>query len=278
MDLDGINVSLKDIIKSDNDKIIDQSYILDSNNLDEPVILEINDEPDKEFSFKLPNLPGSDKINDDDILHLVKVDEDDDEEEIEVQSDPWGWKHDEFIGWLKEKMKNIPRHSGKDTTGIERAIAYLQRLDKEISKCVRSDFDNKVEIDILEKIRDEIHEGIERLEARHKKLMTSKRPRKKSAGLVKEATVNITGISVTVPLFISAIVRTCINAMVSSGKDIEDCFAKLAKKYDLDKRETLEAVQLFSDMNVAFRCDFGKIGEEMDPTSEENFLSPQYPA
>lgn len=284
MDLDGVSVSLHDVMEKDHNQA-DVLYVIDSNDLMEGdgeghVLLQIGDEEPKEFEFKLPDVPGSDSKLDD-VKEEIVIDEDDDLGEIEVQHDPWAWDHDTFLDWLKEKMQKVPSHSGKDSTGVERAMAYLDKLDKEISKCVRSDFDNKVTVDVIERVRDEIHSGIERLEDRYKKLMSGKRKKKadEQYGLVKEGkTARINGISVTVPLFISAIVRACIGSHISNGRDIEDSFEKMSKKYELTTRERLEAIQLFSDFNMPFNVDMGAIDEEYDPTSSQNLLAPNYPA
>ena len=78
-------------------------------------------------------------------------------------------------------------------------------------------------------------------------------------------------IVITVPLFISSIARSCINGMVSAGHDIEDIFKKLAKEYDLTKREKLELIQLLSDMNYPIRRDLGMpLDQEIDTASSDN--------
>jgi len=68
--------------------------------------------------------------------------------------------------------------------------------------------------------------------------------------------------------------------MVSAGKDIEDCFDKLASKYDLNDREELELMQLLSDMGYAIRRPRGyKRDEEIDYTDTETLdQQANYPA
>lgn len=239
----------------------------------------------EEFSFVLPAVPGGDFQDEiEEIIPEVEVVD----EDIEVEQDPWKWTVATFLQWLKEKMDGVPRHSGKDSAGIERAIAYLEALDKEISRAVRSDLNNEIAIDAVERAREALHTGKESLQDRHDKIMKTKYPKRKKKAdgqddsMVKEAgkSAHIGDIAVTVPLFISAIARTCINSMVSAGKDIEDCFDKLAKEYDLSNREELELMQLLSDMGYAMRFDRGATrSKEVDYTSTENFdFAANYPA
>lgn len=236
-------------------------------------------EPVEMFDFTLPLVPGGADQSD---LEPAAI-EVEEENEIEVESDPWKWSVTSFLDWLQGMMRGVPSHSGKDTAGCERAIAYLEALDKEISKAVRMDLKNEIAIDAVEKARDEIHKGLERLYDRLDRLMENKYPKRKGKkkkkadedhdGMTKEASkaTRINGMTITVPLFISGIVRTCLNSMVSAGKDVEDCFEKLSKKYNLTEREVFEAIQLFADMGYAIRRPRGyDLDEEIDYTSTDN--------
>lgn len=221
----------------------------------------------------LDKIPGG--ADQDDLVEpVVEV-----EEEVEVDEDPWEWgKPAKFLPWLSKMMTGIPKHSGKDTAGLERAISYLETLDREISKAVRMDLNNEIAIDALEQARDEIQRGLERLEERLDKVNSFKYSRKakkgkkkadsEDQGLIKEAqrATMINGITVTVPLLISSIARICVNGLVSAGHDIEDSLVKLASKYKLTDREKLELVQLISDMGFPVRRDRGlMLDEEVVP-------------
>jgi hypothetical protein len=243
------------------------------------LLIQVDDgEPVEMFDFTLPLVPGGADQSDLDPA-TIEVEED---EEIEVESDPWKWNVGSFLSWLQNMLQGIPSHSGKDTAGCERAIAYLEVLDKEISKAVRMDLKNEIAIDAVEKARDEIHKGLDRLYDRLDRLMENKYPKRKGKKkkkadeaheMTKEASkaTRINGITITVPLFISGIVRTCLNSMVSAGKDLEDCFEKLSTKYNLTDREVFEAIQLFSDMGYAIRRPRGyDLDEEIDYTSTDN--------
>jgi len=250
------------------------------------IAIEVDDEePDVEsFEFTLPLVPGGEEqspIEDEPELKVEEPEVDD----VDMPKDIWAWKIPVFMTWLQERMLGIPRHSGKEISGIERAIAYLKRLDSEISKAVRSDIDDALDIAKIESVRDEIFDGIERLEDRLEKLMKSKRTKKNKKSseefnaIVKEASKSAAFV-VTVPLFISSLARTCLNAMISNGKDIEETFDKLAKKFDLTHREEAELMQLLSDMGYAMRRDRGLFREDkFDATSCENpELMANYPA
>lgn len=247
----------------------------------------VEEEPSEELVFVLPPLPGSTDQSDF-ISPEIEVD---DEEEVVVEDDPWKWELSSFMEWLSKMMQGVPTHSGYDSTGLERAISYLECLDKEISKAVRMDLKNEIAIESVEKARDEIHKGLERLYERHDKVMESKYPKKKkkkkrkkksesSDELIKEAnkSTRINGITVTVPLIVSHVARICVNSMVSAGKDIEDTFDKLAQKYNFTERDKAETVQLLSDMGYAMRGRTYYGDEEFDASSVDNpdFIAQYY--
>jgi hypothetical protein len=254
------------------------------------VAIQVDDEGPKmeEFSFVLPPVPGGDFQDEIEEPAEIVVDE---PEEIEIESDPWKWVVSSFLSWLQRMMQGVPRHSGRDTAGLERAISYLEALDREISKAVRSDLNCEIAIDAVEKAREEIHKGLDRLHERLDKVQESKYPRKKkktktkkksedeSDDLVKEAS-KAAKFTVIVPLFISSMARTCINSAVSAGKDIEDCFQKLSNKFGFTPREEAELVQLLHDMGYPLRRPRGYLlDEEVDATSTDNLdWSAQYPA
>lgn len=233
--------------------------------------------------FVLHNIPGAPEAED---VIIDENEEDEDEEEEEANEEEpitkWKWGHDSFIPWLQDMIKNIPQHNGYDTTGLEKAISYFEALDREITKAMRTDYDNLINSAHAEKAREQIESGLERLIDRLDKVKTTKYKRhaKKNSkawheqyGIVKEAgTPKILGITVTVPLFIARLARVCINGMVSAGHDLEDMFEKLSKEYNLDKRERAELSQLIEDMGYPMRQDRGyPVGEPVDQTRSDNF-------
>lgn len=278
LSLDGTDILMPDHNSDDDLFIEDSNDLLNEHHMENPledILLHLSqDSEDPALVFTLDNVPGG--LDQDDIVEEgLEVEEE--PEEIEVNDDPWAWNIKNFLEWLSKKMQSVPSHSGKDSVGIERAIAYLERVDREISKAVRSDLNNEIAIDAVEKAREEIRKGLDRLQERLEKIMSSKYKKKKKAGeeldgFVKEAqkSAHVGGIVVNVPLFVSAICRTLINGMVTAGKDIEDNYKKLDGKYKFTPREKLEVFQLLADMGYPVRRDRGMVDEEIDTTSTDN--------
>jgi len=256
---------------------------------DEEVLLELDDPEggQDELIFILPNIPGAD----DDSEIVVEPDESELEvsepEDVEVEErDSWDWQSGglgNFLGWLSGMLHGVPRHTGRDTTGLEKAIAYFEILDKEITKAMRQDYRNEIDSAKAEEARAQIEDGLERLVDRLEKVRTTKykrhakKTKKKSEAnpeLVKEAQkhTHVGGIVVTVPLFISRMARVCINGMVSGGHDIEVMMTKLSKKYNMTNREQAELMQLLADMGYPVRRDRGyDLDEKYDMHSSDNF-------
>lgn len=257
---------------------------------DAMVVLELEEDGEPEFlSFDLPMIPGSDdegfEIEEDESIEV----EEEEEDHLDIEEpDKWDWSArggvPKFLSWLQEMIHAVPRHSGRDTTGLERAISYFEVLDKEITKAMRLDFKEEIDSAKAEEARAQIEEGLERLVERLEKVKTSKykrhaKKKKKSEAdhaLVKEAmkSTNVSGIVITVPIFISRLARVCINGMVSAGHDIEDTFHDQAKRWKLTDREQAELLQLLQDMGYmpSSSMDRGfKVDESRDPTSSDNY-------
>ena len=286
--LDGTDLLLKDESEDSNDlRIMDSQHPEESVEESTEVVLDVDEDSKPDIILTLDRVPGG--------LDQEEIEEEElsveEPEEVVVDDDPWSWNISGFLPWLSKMMQSVPRHSGRDTVGLERAMSYLEAVDREISKAVRMDLNNGIAIDAVEKARDEIQRGLERLEERLEKVRATKYPRKKrkvkksdyeQGGLVKEAqkATHVGGIVVSVPLFISHIARTLINGLVSGGHDIEDMMKKLDGKYKFTDREKAEILQLLSDMNYPVRRDRGfMMDEEVDTTSSDNFdWNANYPA
>lgn len=249
-----------------------------------------------EIELIVEDIPGAPPGTHDPELEVSEdSDEEDEEPEEEVKLDEneakkaannekWNWSSkgaDGFIPWVKDRLDSIPKHSGMDTAGIERAISYMDRLDGEISKAMRLDIDGDLDANKIEDVRSKIDDGLDRLHDRLDKIKKSKKiKRKKTATdetgerLIKEAQ-KITGVQgtfVTVPLAVSAIARICVNGVVSAGKNLDDLFFKLAAKYDLTQREQSEVAWLLQDMGFPLRGDRGFFpDEEVDVESSDNY-------
>ena len=243
---------------------------------------EVND-----ITFALPLIPGAD---DDGELEIIEIKDDEisDEEglSLEVSSDPWDWKGRgicNFIQWLYEMIDSVPRHSGRDTTGIERAISHFENLDREISRAMRVDFKGEIDSAKAEKAREQIQNGLKRLVERLTELKKTKfKKSDRNFTFTKEAKQDrINGITVVVPLLISRLARVLVNGAVSGGHNLERMFTDLSKEYELTKREKAELAQLLEDMGYLYPGQLDRgflIGEQGDRTSSDNYdLAANYP-
>jgi len=199
-----------------------------------------------------------------------KVDEDANDAKKSKKDPKWDWEtHGPkgFIVWVKDRLDGVPKHSGQDTAGLERAIAYLDRLDGEISRAMRMDLDGELDADQIEKVRSMIDDGISRLNDRLdkvKKVKKIKRSKKKNANvenndmLVKEAQ-KIMGVSggvvIVADLLTSRIAKVIVNGCVSAGHDINDLMQHQVKEYGLNKREQACVRELLESMGFPLRED-----------------------
>lgn len=284
----------------------EQSIIIYDEKPSEDVVLELYD-PDSDYiqdkeeedvvyedvmnDFQLPELPG---VENDEFIEVkeevLELNDSSEEDDKKKPKGPWDWKTgglENFLSWLKIKFENIPKHNGKSTAGVERAMNYLEELDKHISDAMRIDLDGILDAEKIEDIRSQIDDGISRLQERLSKLEDNykSKKKKKSAytqnGLVKEAgTPHVNGMIVSVPLLISRVARTCINGSVSAGHDIEELFKKQVEEFDLTKREQAEVIQLLDDMGYPVRRDrLHMLDEDFDKTSSDNGdYAANYPA
>lgn len=245
-----------------------------------------------EVEIIIEELPGAPHGTlDPEPLEVSEDDKDDEKDKLEVadeneakkskKPEKWDWESkgpEGFVVWIKSRIEDVPKHSGQDSAGLERAIAYMERLDNEISKAMRLDLDGALDANKVESVRSQIDAGLSRLHDRLDKVKKhSKSRRKKKAdvdsALIKEAQkiTGVHGVIVTVPLLISRIARVCINGMVSGGHDIEDIYSNQVKKYKLNDREQAEVMQLLADMGYAVRQDRGYLADEdVDTASSDN--------
>jgi hypothetical protein len=248
--------------------------------------VEVTDHPvELEIVMDLPGAPPGTE-DPEPVLEVSEPEEDkskamDEDPAKAAKNEKWDWSKrgpTGFIAWVKERCDDVPKHSGYDTAGLERAVAYLERLDNEVSKAMRNDIDGELDANQIEKVRSIIDNGIERLHDRLDKVKSSKKKSRKkkaefSEGLVKEAQkiTGVQGVFVTVPLLISRVARVCINGMVSGGHDIEDLYARQVKFYKLNDREQAEVMQLLADMGYAVKQDRGFMpDQDVDVASSDN--------
>lgn len=84
-----------------------------------------------------------------------------------------------FVACIKERLDAVPKHSGYDSAGLERAVSYMEKLDTEISKVMRTDLDSELDANQVEKIRAQLDDGLSRLYARLEKVKESKKSSRK---------------------------------------------------------------------------------------------------
>jgi hypothetical protein len=226
----------------------------------------------KEIVFKLELVPGADN----DTLEVLEDEPVEIDEKTNTPKDDWDWKPlgmSKFLDWVQDRFHNIPKHSGQDLTGLDRAISYCERLVSEIRRAVKGDFKREIDTSKADEALSELHKAIERLEERSNKVETRKFKKSKKSdarfSLVKNAETSITGHAVImVPYLISNVARACIDATVSGGRDIEECFEKLASEYKLDKREKSQVVQLIKDMGYPMMLDRLNTGKDLKPAED----------
>lgn len=228
------------------------------------------------------------------------------------------WEHDgdhsKFMIYLPQKLSKIPHHSGETTVGCEKAIAYLRKLDKEISKAVQSDEDGVIDEHEAEKIRDQIMDYIDKLEDGHSSLMQKKTKKKHAAKISKTIVARINDgediqyfmsadrgdgeellqVTLSEPNetqvlafvsgegqitkeagtakvvmfedpFLHSITRILINSHVSAGRNIEEVYGTLKKKYAFTPREELSIHELLLQKGFPMNKDLGTLGDEVNP-------------
>jgi hypothetical protein len=225
-----------------------------------PITPKPKEETKKEYSFDYNfdgKLPGSD----------VDVNFADDTEEKETN---WEDDHDpeKFADYLSETYPaKIPKHDGKSLSACERTLEFLKNLEKEISQAIRTDMKGVIPLDYVEKVRQRVIADTILLNNHVKKLKTKLRktagvigPDLETAELIKEATAP--RIQLVMTPFERAVAGIVINAVVSAGHAFEDVFEFLVKKYDLNEREQLAAMQLIMDMGFPIFKDRGTFGEK----------------
>lgn len=76
----------------------------------------------------------------------------------------------DFESWMSKKLQSLPKHSGNTTAGVERIMAYLRGLDKEISRAMAKDTDVSLDDQKMETFRKQIRKMTKQLEKRHKEI------------------------------------------------------------------------------------------------------------
>lgn len=176
-----------------------------------------------------------------------------------------------FMQYLIESMnrfntEGIPGHDGRSVVGLQRAIEWLKRLDREISEAIRKDIGNDIDAHQVEQVRQKIDSDIATLKEHLGKVKKKAAPSEMESKLIsmgrenieKEATV--ARIQVVMTPFERAISGILINSVVSGGKPFEDVYDFLKDKYKLTDREELAILQIAMDSGFPIFKDRGTIG------------------
>lgn len=224
--------------------------------------------------------------------------------------------HAKFLLYLKDRLSKIPTHSGQTSVGCEKAISFLRKLDREISKAIQSDEKNVIDEAEAEGLRDTILDFINQLEDAHGKIMEKKKTNKKASvwvgkevvarlhdghdikyyiPVVRDEVEELLPVTVAEPddeqvqmfvagedldaekikkeahtarlmvyvdPFMQAITRILINSHVSAGRNIEEVYKHLKKKYAFQPREELGIQEILLQKGLPIFTDFGRIGED----------------
>lgn len=193
----------------------------------------------------------------------------------------------EYVG--EQYPSKIPQHDGRSMVGCERATSFLDKLNSEISRAIREDTDDVLDLEVLEGVRVGIMKDILVLKdhfGKLKKLVKDEHSKKASVGgdgvpkwtngsgrevgygeLTKEAgTPN--NIVIAVSPFERAISGIMINAHVSGGHPIEDVYGFLSDKYGINDREELAIMQLCMDSGFHIFKDRGTFSSDCGDNDE----------
>jgi len=209
-------------------------------------------------------------------LRSEELDEDEDEQETNYADDG---DLSKFMEYVHEQYPgNIPQHDGRSMVGCERATSFLDKLNSQISRAIREDSDNVLDIQALEGVRVNIMKDVLVLKkhiGKLKKMVKDEHDKKASVGangipkwinasgreieygeLTKEAATP-NNIVIAVSPFERAISGIMINAHVSGGHSMEDVYGFLSNKYSIDDREELAIMQLCMDSGFHIFKDRG---------------------
>jgi hypothetical protein len=192
-------------------------------------------------------------------------------------------KIEKFMEWFVGKLRQIQHPSAilGNKTKMEKALGQYIKLNREVSKALRSDFDDVLDTTRVDELRSFVEKaidtledslyGIEKMKRRRKQM--KRRGSEENGEMVKEGTApHFGGMVISVSPFIRGIAGLLINGKVANGRNMEELFEEIKKKYDLDKREELEVLQVVADMGYPIYRDRAKLNEDTtDPTREDNF-------
>ena len=125
--------------------------------VNDPVHIDIIVEEIPGAGDEVPEVPiVVEEVEEDHENHHEKDEADVNDARKSKKSEKWDWESkgaSGFVSWIKERLDTVPRHSGMDSAGLERAISYLEKLDSEISKAMRLDLEGDLDANKIEEVR-----------------------------------------------------------------------------------------------------------------------------
>jgi hypothetical protein len=211
-------------------------------------------------------------------------------ENVPAKQEPQGWlqtkKVEQFVQFLDEQMSKIPtvQHAQGNLSKMENAAARWKKLNNYCSEAMRGDFDGVLNVDEIDKKRQQVEYNMDALQDAIDSLHTMKQTRKQQRRkhrradedfdetMTKEATApHFNGFQMVVTPFQRAIVGALINGKVSGGRNIEELWTEAKKKYNMDAREELEILQVLADFGHPEFKDRLRLGDDEDPSRKEGF-------
>lgn len=217
---------------------------MNSNNSNEIIEIIETFEPDIEIIDSDEKLVEASVVSEDDLDEISAS-----EEEAYIPVVEYGeWTTPEdFQNYIVASIRNHPPVFDGSLNSVRRAFQYLKNVQAELIEGVEQDAPY-ADLD-EDKLRflDSVEQGIEEALVQIAQAVDS--------GLTKKATKS-SNFTYFVNPFIFGLARTMINGKVSQGKNIEDLFEKLDKKYKLNDREKLELYYVLNDMGHPIRSSF----------------------
>ena len=218
-------------------------------------------EKKKKSNEELTMKKRSFEVTEDDLLetnNIIVVTEDqvedpflvveEEEEKQPIQVGAWN-DAGQFVKYCAASLRTGPEIKPTSLNSLRRAITYYANLENEIAEGAAADAEH-AELSMRQlEVLDTIEEGVE--EVKEQLQQAAKR-----TGLAKKMASKSTLFTYLVDPFLFAVARIMINAKVSSGKNIEDVFKKLASQYSIDDRETLALRQVLRDMGYPIQGSF----------------------
>lgn len=198
---------------------------------------EVTEEDDLQF------VVSEDDVQSDNIV----VEEETEGAAAPIQVGAWA-DANSFVRYCVASVKNAPQVRADNNSSIMRAVAYFDNLQSEIAEGIASDAEHSDltmnQLETLDAVMDRVYVAEEQLKEAIKR-----------TNILKTAAKSARFVYMVDP-FLFAIARLIVNAKVANGKNIEDTFAKVSKKYAIDERETLALRQIIRDMGYPIHGSF----------------------